>query len=105
MMQRTFFMRFYGKTEAEINECIDEMKLQTVKHCIVGSEVSCNMVIVDKYRPVRDLIFFPHTKYEMKRIQNAKNQAIYHKWSTPDPQNSELVKREAGESAFGVSQC
>ena len=98
----TFFLRFYGRTDTDINKCLDEMDIQDIKHRIGDAKVSCNAIIPSTYQPVREVMFYPKFKIQLERIRNNGAKAIYHKWSTPNLLDSTVILREPEEYAFGV---
>jgi len=107
MRKHMFFLRFYGRSDDEIRQCLEEIKtlgISPVTYRIVDARISCNFFVPPEYHPVRELRLYFNTLEEAKALQ-ARDDAkgIYHKWSMKNrPQEAEAVVRVPREVAFGL---
>ena len=104
-----FFFRFYGRTDDEIKQCMEEIKalgdINPIRFRISNSKLSCNVFVPLKYQPVRELNYYFNTMEEAKRMRQDDVKAIYTRWSIKiKPVGTVIIKREYKDLAFGLQE-
>jgi hypothetical protein len=102
-----FFMRFYGRTDEEILQCLEELKASGMpgflRYRFTDAKQTCNIFVPPEHLPVRELNLYFATMQEAQTMHtNTVLQGIYHKWSTKDPQNTSFKLRKPKDAAFGL---
>lgn len=107
MKSISIFFRFYGRTDNEIKQCLEELKsnglTKFLRHNIRDAKLSCNIFIPSEYKPIRELLLYFSTLNEAKKVHsNAVLGNIYHKWATKIPSKTTFELRKPGDVAFGI---
>ncbi len=101
-----FFMRFYGRSDDEIKQCVAELQengLTFVKYSIRDGSLSVNFEVPPVRRPFREVtIRFESLEKAKEMHSNETLQKIYHKWATKDPEGCSFELRKPKDFAFAV---
>lgn len=102
------FMRFYGRTDDEIRQFIEEIKslgFKPVRVTIADAEVTCNMFVPQKYQPVMEVRFYFPTLEDARALHDNEDvKVIYDKWAIKNrPEGGKIVMREPKDIAFGIT--
>ncbi len=95
----TFFLRFYGTSEADIERCIAEMSMKGLdRHVSSPLKLSMNLFLITDNNTEVDLYF--DTEEEMQAARNSVGvHAIYMKYAAPC-EGCEFVDRALGDSVY-----
>ena len=102
-----FFMRFYGRTDEEIFQCLEELKQnglpEYVRHKIADADMSVNFSVPEEYQPAREVtLYFKDMKDATVMHNNSQLQDIYHKWATKTPNDTTFELRKPKDMAWAI---
>ncbi|MBA7478536.1 hypothetical protein ES707_13961 [subsurface metagenome] len=103
----SYFLRFYGRSDEEIRECIEEIKalgFQPVRFRIVDAQTTCNFFVPPEHQPVREVRLYFNTLEEAEALHCDEVKAVYSKWSMKNrPERTETIYRRPKEISFAVT--
>jgi len=101
--EHSYFMRFYGTTQENINKCIDELEIggmgfaifKPLKHSINPFVPAGNNTEVD--------LCFLHKHHMLAAKNSPSNHAIYMKYACPGVEGAEFSNRNKGDPSYVVA--
>ncbi len=103
-----FFLRFYGRSDDEIRQCLEELReldcvKSMVRYRITDTRMSCNLFIPEDKLPARELTLYFNNLAECVSCHCDEVETIYAKWSQKNrTPGSVIMDRRPKDLAFGV---
>ena len=103
----SFFMRFYGRTDEEIKECVEEIKKLGVnprRVRILDASMTANVIVPAEHLPVREARLYFDTLEETEKSRDIPGvKEVYQKWSMKNrPEGVETLSRRKEDVAWAI---